>query len=266
MVAEELVLVVGFFVILFLLIVLGSAIKVVREYERRVIFRLGRLMGIKGPGVVIVIPIIDRTVLVDLRTLAIDVPKQQIVTRDNVSVAVDAVVYYRVFDPQKAIVQVQNYMLATNLLAQTTLRDVLGQVDLDDLLSKRENLNKRIQEHLDTSTDPWGIKVQTVTMRDVSLPDTMIRAIAKQAEAERERRSRVIMAEGEFQAAQKMLDAALLYQGAPSAMKLRELQTLAEIAREKNLIIVTPTAASGTGDVAAISAAIAKGPRGKQEP
>jgi len=266
MVAEELVLVVGFFVILFLLIVLGSAIKVVREYERRVIFRLGRLMGIKGPGVVIVIPIIDRTVLVDLRTLAIDVPKQQIVTRDNVSVAVDAVVYYRVFDPQKAIVQVQNYMLATNLLAQTTLRDVLGQVDLDDLLSKRENLNKRIQEHLDTSTDPWGIKVQTVTMRDVSLPDTMIRAIAKQAEAERERRSRVIMAEGEFQAAQKMLDAALLYQGAPSAMKLRELQTLAEIAREKNLIIVTPTAASGTGDAAAISAAISRVPRGKQEP
>ena len=264
--AGELEAVILFFLVVFLLILLASAIKVVREYERRVIFRLGRLIGIKGPGVVFIWPIFDRTVLVDLRTLVIDVPKQQIVTRDNVSVAVDAVIYYRVFDPEKAVVQVQNYMLATNLLSQTTLRDVLGQVELDDLLSKREDLNKRIQEHLDTSTDPWGIKVQSVTMRDVSLPDTMVRAIAKQAEAERERRSRVIMAEGEFQAAQKMLDAALLYQGAPAAMKLRELQTLAEIAREKNLIIVTPTAASGTGDAVAIAAAISKGGRGKEAP
>src|SRR3989475_2830745 len=263
---EVLVLVIAFFLILFFLISFGSAIKVVREYERRVMFSLGRLSGTKGPGVVFIWPIVNRTVLVDLRTLAIDVPKQQIVTRDNVSVQVDAVVYYRVIDPEKAIVQVQNYMLATNLLAQTTLRDVLGQVELDDLLSKREELNKRIQEHLDTQTDPWGIKVQSVTMRDVSLPDTMVRAIAKQAEAERERRSRVIMAEGEFQAAQKMLDAARLYQDAPSAMKLRELQTLAEIAREKNLIIITPTAASGTADAAAISTAISRSGRGKAEP
>ncbi|HEV8595122.1 MAG TPA: slipin family protein [Thermoplasmata archaeon] len=257
--------IIGFFVLLVVLMIVGSAIKVVREYERRVIFRLGRLVGIKGPGVVFIWPIIDRTVLVDLRTIAIDVPKQQIVTRDNVSVQVDAVVYYRAFDPQKAIVQVQNYMLATGLLAQTTLRDVLGQVELDDLLSKREELNKRIQEHLDTQTDPWGIKVQSVTMRDVALPDTMVRAIAKQAEAERERRSRVIMAEGEFQAAQKMLDAAMLYQGAPAAMKLRELQTLAEIAREKNLIIVTPTAASGTGDVVSLASALAKAPNLRKE-
>jgi len=245
-----------FLVALFLLIVLASAIKVVREYERRVVFRLGRLLGTKGPGIVIIIPIFDRTVLVDLRTLAVDVPKQQIVTRDNVSVQVDAVVYYRVFDPIKAVIQVQNYLLATNLLAQTTLRDILGQVELDDLLSKRENLNKRIQEQLDIATDPWGIKVSQVTMRDVSLPDTMVRAIAKQAEAERERRSRVIMADGEFQAAQKMLEAAQLYQGAPAAMKLRELQNLAEISREKNLIVVVPSEVHGTGEVAALTSAL----------
>jgi regulator of protease activity HflC (stomatin/prohibitin superfamily) len=237
----------------------------VREYERRVIFRLGRLIGVKGPGVVLIIPIFDRTVLVDLRTLAIDVPKQRVVTRDNVSVEVDAVVYYRVVEPTNAIVQVQNYMLATNLLAQTTLRDVLGQVELDDVLSKREVLNKRIQEHLDTSTDPWGIKVSSVTMRDVSLPDTMVRAIAKQAEAERERRSRVIMAEGEFQAAQKMLDAANLYQGAPAAMRLRELQTLAEIAREKNMVIITPSAVSSTGETVAVATAISKAERERRE-
>lgn len=250
-----------FFVLVFGLSLASAAIKVVREYERRVIFRLGRLMGIKGPGVIIIIPIIDKTVLVDLRVLAIDVPKQRIVTRDNVSVEVDAVVYYRVFDPNKAVVQVQNYMLATNLLAQTTLRDVLGQVDLDDLLSKREELNKRIQLLLDTATDPWGIKVSSVTIRDVALPEAMVRAIAKQAEAERERRSRVIMAEGEFQAAQKMLQAAQIYAEAPSAMKLRELQTLAEIAREKNMIVVTPSTATTIGDVAAMSSAIKTAPK-----
>ena len=261
----ELEIALAIFVIFILLIFLGSAIKIVREYERRVIFRLGRLFGTKGPGIVLIYPMFDRTVLVDLRTLAVDVPKQRIVTRDNVSVEVDAVVYYRVFDPVKAVVQVQNYLLATNLLAQTTLRDVLGQVELDDLLSKREVLNKRIQEHLDIATDPWGVKVASVTMRDVSLPETMIRAIAKQAEAERERRSRVIMAEGEFQAAQKMLEAAQLYQGAPSAMKLRELQTLAEIAREKNMVIVTPAMASGTGEVAALTSALVKAQRGKKE-
>ncbi len=251
------------FVILFLLIFLGSAIKVVREYERRVIFRLGRYAGVKGPGIVLIIPIIDKTVLVDLRILAIDVPKQRIVTRDNVSVEVDAVVYYRVLDPEKAVIKVQNFMLATNLLAQTTLRDVLGQVELDDLLSRREELNKRIQELLDVATDPWGVKVSAVTIRDVSLPEGMVRAIAKQAEAERERRSRVIMAEGEFQAAQKMLEAAQLYQGAPGAMKLRELQTLAEIAREKNLIVVTQSLATNTGEIAALTSALEKA--GKKE-
>jgi len=248
-------------IVLIVLIFLASAIKVVREYERLVVFRLGRLFPHpKGPGLTVIIPLIDRRVLVDLRVIAFDVPRQRVVTRDNVSVEVDAVVYYRVYEPNNAINSVQNYALATNLLAQTTLRDVLGQVELDGLLSKREELSKKIQILLDASTEPWGMKVSAVTLRDVTLPDSMVRAIAKQAEAERERRSRVIMAEGEFQAAQKMMEAALLYGTAPAAMRLRELQTLTEIAREKNMVIVTSTT-SGTlaGDVAAMTAAMRKG-------
>ncbi|HEY5538754.1 MAG TPA: SPFH domain-containing protein [Thermoplasmata archaeon] len=239
---------------------LAAAIKVVREYERLVIFRLGRLFPRpKGPGLTVIIPMIDRRVLIDLRVVAFDVPRQRVVTRDNVSVEVDAVVYYRVYDPNLAITTVQNYTFATNLLAQTTLRDVLGQVELDGLLSKREELSRRIQVLLDAATEPWGIKVSSVTLRDVTLPEGMVRAIAKQAEAERERRSRIIMAEGEFQAAQKMKEAAQLYGEAPAAMRLRELQTLTEIAREKNMVIVTSTTA-GTlaGDVAAMTAAMAK--------
>jgi len=239
---------------------LAAAIKVVREYERLVIFRLGRLFPRpKGPGLTVIIPMIDRRVLIDLRVIAFDVPRQRVVTRDNVSVEVDAVVYYRVYDPNLAITTVQNYTFATNLLAQTTLRDVLGQVELDGLLSKREELSRRIQVLLDAATEPWGIKVSSVTLRDVTLPEGMVRAIAKQAEAERERRSRIIMAEGEFQAAQKMKEAAQLYGEAPAAMRLRELQTLTEIAREKNMVIVTSTTA-GTlaGDVAAMTAAMAK--------
>lgn len=184
-------------------------------------------------------------------------PKQTIVTRDNVSVEVDAVVYYRVQDPAKAITRVENYKAATDWLAQTTLRDVLGQVDLDDLLSKRTELNKRLQELLDVATDPWGIKVITVTIRDVALPQSMIRAIAKQAEAERERRSRIIMAEGEFQASKKMRDAAKLYQQIPIGLRLRELQTLTEIAREKNLIVVPASGEIGT--IAGLTRAFAKG-------
>jgi len=239
---------------------LAAAIKVVREYERLVIFRLGRLFPRpKGPGLTVIIPMIDRRVLIDLRVIAFDVPRQRVVTRDNVSVEVDAVVYYRVYDPNLAITTVQNYTFATNLLAQTTLRDVLGQVELDGLLSKREELSRRIQVLLDAATEPWGIKVSSVTLRDVTLPEGMVRAIAKQAEAERERRSRVIMAEGEFQAAQKMKEAAQLYGEAPAAMRLRELQTLTEIAREKNMVVVTSTTA-GTlaGDIAAMTAAMAK--------
>ena len=215
------------------------------EYQRIVIFRLGRLLGIKGPGLVFVVPIIDKIIKLDLRTRVIDVPKQRVITKDNVTVDVDAVVYYRITDPEKAVVEVQRYEVATSLLAQTTLRDILGTQSLDDLLSKREELNKSLQTIIDQGTDPWGIKVSAVTIRDVALPDEMMRAIAKQAEAEREKRARIIIADGEFQASKKMTDAAKLYEKTPTALRLRELQTLTEIAREKNLIIV-PAGEMGT--------------------
>jgi regulator of protease activity HflC (stomatin/prohibitin superfamily) len=222
----------------FLLSIIVSAVKVMAEYQRIVIFRLGRLAGIKGPGLVFIIPIIDRIIKLDLRTRVIDVPKQRIITHDNVTVDVDAVVYFRITDPQKAIVEVQRYDVATSLLSQTTVRDIVGQKSLDELLSQREELNKSLQAILDTGTDPWGIKVTAVTIKDVSLPEEMLRAIAKQAEAEREKRSRIIMAEGELEASAKMTEAAKLYEKTPIALRLRELQTLTEIAREKNLIIV----------------------------
>jgi len=194
----------------------------------------------------------------DLRVFTIDVAKQVVITRDNVSVEVDAVIYYRVIDPANAVIQVQNYNLATSLLAQTTLRDVLGQIELDDLLSKREELNKRLQEILDRHTDPWGIKVTAVTLRDVALPENLRRAIAKQAESEREKRSRIILADGEFQASKTMTDAARLYEEVPAALKLRELQTLVDIAREKTLIVVTPSGDVGTGTIAAMTTAFQK--------
>jgi SPFH domain, Band 7 family protein len=225
--------------VIILLIILASAIRVVREYERAVIFRLGRIIGAKGPGLILLIPIVDQPRVIDLRILTFDVPRQRIVTRDNVTVEVDAVVYMRVEDPLAAVMRVRDYQIATSLLAQTTLRDVIGQVELDDLLARRDELNKRIQQILDEATEPWGIKVTTVSIRDVVIPESMQRAMAKQAEAERERRSRVIMAEGELMAAQKMADAAAFYSTNPIALRLRELQTWAEIAREKNLIIVT---------------------------
>ena len=212
--------------IIFLLLLLASAIKIMAEYQRIVVFRLGRLIGIRGPGLVLIIPIIDTYIKLDLRTRVIDVPKQRVITKDNVTVDVDAVVYFRITDPEKAVVEVQRYDVATSLLAQTTLRDVLGQESLDHLLSKREELNKALQTIIDQGTDPWGIKVSAVTIRDVALPEEMFRAIAKQAEAEREKRSRIIIAEGEFQASQKMLEAAQLYEQAPIALRLRELQTL----------------------------------------
>ncbi|RLF40950.1 MAG: slipin family protein [Thermoplasmata archaeon] len=242
-------------VVIFLLLLLSSAIKIMPEYQRIVVFRLGRLQGIKGPGLVLIIPIIDRYIKIDLRTRVIDVPKQRIITEDNVTVDVDAVVYFRVVDPQKAIVEVQRYDVATSLQAQTTLRDVLGRQNLDDLLSNREELNKNLQEIIDTATDPWGIKVSAVTIRDVSLPESMLRAMAKQAEAERERRSRIIMADGEYQASRKMAEAAKLYEETPMAMRLRELQTLAEIAREGNLIVVP---GGDIGGVAGIASALDK--------
>ena len=226
---------------LIVLIFLASSLRIVKEYERAVIFRSGRLLGAKGPGIFFRIPVIDVFKVVDLRVVTFDVAKQRIITRDNITVDVDAVVYYHVYDAIKAIVSVENYMFATNFLAQTSLRDLLGQVELDELLSKREELGKRLTSMIDTGTDPWGIKVSTVAIKDVALPESMQRAIAKQAEAERERRSRIIMADGEYQAAAKMTEAAHMYQTQPMAMRLRELQTLTEIAREKNLIIVTQT-------------------------
>ncbi|MDM7935201.1 MAG: slipin family protein [Methanothrix sp.] len=239
-------------------IILSQAIKIVREYERVVIFRLGRFSGVKGPGIFFIIPIIDRVILLDLRVFTIDVAKQVVITRDNVSVEVDAVIYYRVVDPSRAVIQVENYKLATSLLAQTTLRDVLGQIELDDLLSKRDELNKKLQEILDRHTDPWGIKVTAVTLRDVSLPESMRRAIAKQAESEREKRSRIILADGELQASRTMADAAKLYEDVPAALKLRELQTLVDIAREKTLIVVTPSVELGAGSVAGMTAAFSR--------
>ncbi len=230
-----------FFLVMIILVILASAIKVVREYERGVIFRLGRFAGAKGPGIFFIIPIADSFVKIDLRVVAFDIPKQRVITKDNVSVDVDAAVYYRVFDPGKAVIQVENYLQATNLLAQTTLRDILGQVELDELLTKREELSKRIGEILDIYTDPWGIKVTTVAIKDVSIDETMLRAIAKQAEAEREKRSRIIIAEGEYIAADKIVSAAKRYLESPYALRLRELQTLTDIAKEKNMVVVTTT-------------------------
>ncbi len=242
-------------VVIFLLIILSSAIKIMPEYQRIVVFRLGRLLGIKGPGLVFIIPLIDRYTKIDLRTRVIDVPKQRVITEDNVTVDVDAVVYFRVVDPQKAVVEVQRYDIATSLQAQTTLRDVLGQKNLDEILSNREELNKSLQEIIDAATDPWGVKVSAVTIRDVSIPESMLRALAKQAEAEREKRSRIIIAEGEYQASKKMTEAAKLYEETPIAMRLRELQTLAEIAREGNLIVVP---SGDIGSVAGIARALDK--------
>jgi regulator of protease activity HflC (stomatin/prohibitin superfamily) len=242
-------------IIVLFLIILAASIKIMAEYQRIVVFRLGRLIGIKGPGLVFIIPIIDTYIRLDLRTRVIDVPKQRIITNDNVTIDVDAVVYYRITDPQKAIVEVQRYDLATSLLAQTTLRDILGQKSLDEILSQREELNKNLQSIIDLGTDPWGIKVSAVTIKDVALPEEMLRAIAKQAEAEREKRSRIIMAEGELQASAKMSEAAKLYEQTPTALRLRELQTLTEIAREKNLIIVP---AGEMGNIAGIAKAVSQ--------
>lgn len=228
-------------IIVVLIITLPMMIKVLREYERSVHFRLGRAIGLKGPGIFIIAPFIDKLEKVDLRVMDLDVPKQKVITMDNVSTDVDAVVYMRVFDPEKAILKVEHYYRATSRLAQTTLRDVLGQVELDDLLSKREDLGERIRKIMDEETDPWGVKVTNVTIRDVSLPEKMVRAIASQAEAERNRRARVKLAMGEKEAAKQMADAAKLYGKSEEAMRLRELQTLVEVATEKNLVVVTPS-------------------------
>src|SRR5512136_1556089 len=221
-------------------IVLPQAVRILREYERGVIFRLGKLLGAKGPGLILLWPVVDRMVKMDLRVVTIDVAKQEVMTRDNVPVTVDAVVYFRVVDPIAAVVKVENFWKATSLIAQTTLRSVLGQAPLDDLLSQRDIINQKLQEIIDKQTEPWGVKVTAVEVREVALPDTMKRAMAKQAEAERERRAKIVNAEGEFQAAEKMVQAAAMISKEPIALQLRFLQTMREISSEHNTTTFLP--------------------------
>jgi len=227
-------------VLVIVLVLLISGIKILPEYERGVIFRLGRLLPHRGPGMIYVIPGIERMVRIDLRTIAMDIPPQDVITRDNVSVKVNAVLYFRVIDPNKATVEIENYLFATSQLAQTTLRSVCGQAELDDLLAEREKINAHLQEILDAQTDPWGVKVSLVEVKHIDLPQEMQRAIARQAEAERERRAKVINAEGEFQASQRLADAALIIEQHPVALQLRYLQTLSEVATENNSTTLFP--------------------------
>ena len=232
---------VSFLFIIFLVVYfLSSAIKILKEYERGVVFRLGRIIPVKGPGLVLIWPILDKLVKVSLRTVTMDVPSQDIITKDNISVKVNAVVYFRVMDPIKAITEVEDFYFATSQIAQTTLRSILGQSQLDELLTNREQLNAELQKVIDFQTEPWGIKVSVVEVKNVDLPPEMLRAIAKQAEAERERRAKIIHAEGEFQASQKLADAAKIIATESGALQLRFLQTLTEIATEKNSTIIFP--------------------------
>jgi regulator of protease activity HflC (stomatin/prohibitin superfamily) len=223
-----------FVVLLFVVIIISNAIRILREYERGIVFRLGRLIGVKGPGIIFLWPVVDRMVKVSLRTVVMDVPPQDIITKDNVSVKVNAVIYFRVVQPDKAIVEVENYLFATSQLSQTTLRSILGQSALDELLAERDKINSELQKIMDFHTEPWGIKISNVEVKQIDLPVEMQRAMAKQAEAERERRAKVIHAEGEFQASQKLADAAQVIEGHPIALQLRYLQTLTEVASEKN--------------------------------
>lgn len=230
-------------IVVLILFILANSIKILREYERGVVFRLGRLVGsggVRGPGLILLIPVIDKMVRVSLRTVVLDVPPQDVITQDNVSIKVNAVVYFRVMEPQRAIVQVENYLAATSQFSQTTLRSVLGQSELDDLLSQREKINQKLQQIIDSHTEPWGVKVSNVEVKQIDLPQEMQRAMAKQAEAERERRSKVIAAEGEFQASQRLADAAKILAEQPSALTLRYLQTLREIATENNSTTIFP--------------------------
>ncbi len=226
--------------IFFLLIILASAVRILREYDRGVVFRLGRLVAVKGPGLILLIPLIDRMVKVSLRTVVMDVPTQDVITKDNVSIKVNAVVYFRVMQPDKAIVEVENYLFATSQLSQTTLRSILGQSELDELLSQREKINLELAKIIDHQTEPWGIKVSNVEVKHIDLPQEMQRAMAKQAEAERERRAKVIHAEGEFQASQRLADAAKIISINPTALQLRFLQTLTEVASEQSSTIIFP--------------------------
>jgi regulator of protease activity HflC (stomatin/prohibitin superfamily) len=226
--------------VILVLMFLAAAIRILNEYERGVIFRLGRVIDVKGPGLIILIPVVDRMVKVDMRIITMDVPPQDVITRDNVSVKVNAVIYFRVMNANQAVIEVENFLYATSQLAQTTLRSVCGQVELDELLAEREKINAHIQEILDRSTDPWGIKVSTVEVKHIDLPQEMQRAMAKQAEAERERRAKVINAEGEFQAAQKLAEAGAVIAEQPIALQLRYLQTLVQVASENNSTTLFP--------------------------
>ena len=233
-------LVVPSIIILVVLFILSNSVKILREYERGVVFRLGRFVGVRGPGLILLIPMFERMVKVTLRTIALDVPPQEVVTKDNVSVKVNAVMYFQVFDPAKAIIAVENYLYATSQMGQTTLRSILGEHELDDLLSNREKINQKLQKVIDDRTDPWGVKVSAVEVKDVELPEGMKRALAKQAEAERERRAKVIHADGEFQASTKLRQAGDVMAPQPVSVQLRYLQTLTEIAAEKNSTILFP--------------------------
>ena len=228
------------FVLILLVMFAASAVRILPEYERGVLFRLGRFAGVRGPGLFFIIPGVDRLVRVSLRTVAFDVPPQDVITHDNVTVKVSAVIYFRVMAPDKAIIEVENYLYATSQLSQTTLRSVLGQVELDELLANREKINKELQEILDRHTGPWGVKVSTVEVKNIDLPQEMQRAIARQAEAERERRAKVIHADGEFQASEKLAEAAQVLASQPTSLQLRYLQTLTEIAAEKNSTTIFP--------------------------
>jgi len=231
---------IGITIVILILMLLASAVRILKEYERGVIFRLGRLIDSKGPGIILLIPLIDKMVKVTLRTVVMDVPPQDVITKDNVSVQVNAVLYFRVVEPSKSVVEVENYLFATSQLAQTTLRSVVGQISLDDLLTERDKINAHLQEIIDQHSDPWGIKVSMVEVKHIDLPEEMKRSMAKQAEAERERRAKVIAAEGEFQAAQKLTDAAKIIDETPSALQLRFLQTLVEVGVEKNTTTIFP--------------------------
>jgi len=226
--------------VVFAIFILANAVRILREYERGVVFRLGRLVGAKGPGLILLIPLIDKMVKIPLRVVTMDVPPQDVITKDNVTVRVNAVVYFRVMDPEKAVVAVEDYLYATSLISPTTLRSVLGQEELDSLLSERDKLNDRLQKIIDEDTAPWGVKVTKVEVKNVDLPQEMQRAIARQAEAERERRAKVIHADGEFQAAGKLAEAARVISADPAALQLRFLGTLAEIATENNSTIIFP--------------------------
>ncbi len=228
------------FLLILVVVFLASAIKIVQEYERGVIFRLGRLVGARGPGLFFIIPILEKMQKVDLRTVTLDVPSQEVITKDNVPVRVNAVVYFRILNPENAIVEVENYLAATSQIAQTTLRSVLGMAELDELLSEREKINEQLQKVIDQQTDPWGIKVSTVEVKDVEIPQGMQRAMAAQAEAERERRAKVINAEGEFQAAERLSNAAEIMAKHPASIQLRFLQTIKEAASEKASTFVIP--------------------------